>query len=935
MLAAAKDGSLESDTNHAKDVGSYCVIQLYSTVYECRLCARAARCLANCLYCVGAYMYEVALRELDAHPRTRLPGSANYLCADVECSVSVYGFLHVGRYRSKQFYESEILKGHIELGIDKVVMYGIAGSGKTSALTAMLGREPLTIRCSTPLMKRPINVRFMCVDEKTEWKVRSVKQMKDAVAEVMHSRMPEQKAEAQSSASPASPSQQPSPTTPSQSLRLTSEKTNTSTPEAAGKSTPTSEKKPPDREQSEAEEVSLDSLLQSSEVDEEFVSLINSAPPSSKPILRLIQTLVLDSGGQPQFHELMPVFLNGASEFVYVFKVNESLDARSMVRYFDKEGTLVFEFPASQTNEETLKQCTCSMSSLTAKKTDIPSPTTAKHTNIPPPMTATNTDIPPPMTAENTDNPPPMTTENTDIPSPMTTTNTDIPSPMTTTNTDIPPPMTAENTDNPPPMTTENTDIPSPMTTTNTDIPSPMTTTNTDIPPPMTATNTDIPPTTTAKNTDIPLPKWLFLATHRDMVADDKLPGVLDTLHKKLREILLPKFKDQIIFCNEEGEDFIFTMNAAKPEKKDKECAEAIRKCLSGDREGRRVVVKVPLRWHALYYKLVEVSEGLGKKVLSREQCERVAGSIRINEGSCEEALNFFNRLNMLFYFPDILADLVFIDPQIVLDKVTELVEESYRISQGKKNQSLCPISGDKLEDRLKFRDYGQVTEKFLSGFESHYEAPLFTPKELVTLLKGLLVFADLSEEVYFMPCLLQVVSSEVVAPYRVSEEKALAVHFPKSGPLMGMFCCTVAYLLSPDHAQWEVVKKEAGTPICLNRNVIQFTVPKVAGTVSLIDQFTHFEIHVHTHPKKTAQMWKLVHDTVFAGMKEAKKTLGYVNNTPVPAIVCPAHPATPHPATIDGDLVWTCSKGSGEFGGVAEGSLPWWTICNTDGELL
>ena len=768
--------------------------------------------------------------------------------------VCVCGFLHVGRYRSKQLYESEILKGHVELGIDKVVMYGIAGSGKTSALTAILGREPLTIRYSTPLMKRPINIRFICVDEKTEWKVRSVKQMKDEVAEVMRSRMSEQTAKAQSSASPASPSQQLSPTTPSsQSLRPTSEKTNTSTPEAAGKST---QKKPPDKEQSEAEEVSLDSLL--SEVDEEFVSLINTAPPSSKPILRMIQTLVLDSGGQPQFHELMPVFLNGASEFVYVFNVSESLDARSMVRYFDKEGTLVFEFPASQTNEETLKQCTCSMSSLTAKKIDIPSPMTTKNTDIPPPTTAKNTDISPPTTTENTD-----------------------------------------------------------------------------IPPPTTAKNTDIPPPTTAENAKTPLPRWLFLATHRDMVADDKLPGVLDTLHKKLREILLPKFKDQIIYCNEEGEDFIFTMNAAKPEKKDKECAEAIRKCLSGDREGRRVVVKVPLRWHALYYKLVEVSEGLRKKVLSREQCGRVAESMTIDEGSCEEALNFFNRLNMLFYFPNILADLVFINPQIVLDKVTELVEESYRMSQGKKNQSLCPVSGDKLEDRRKFRDYGQVTEKFLSKFESHYEAPLFTPKDLVTLLKGLLVFADLSEDVYFMPCLLQVVSSEVVAPYRVSNEKALAVHFPKTGPLMGMFCCTVAYLLSPEHAQWEVVKNEAGTPICLNRNVIQFTVPKVAGKVSLIDQFTHFEIHVHTHPKKTAQMWQLVHDTVFAGMKEAKKTLGYVNNTPVPAIVCPAHPATPHPATIDGDLVWTCSKGSGEFGGVAEGSLPWWTICNIHSEFI
>ena len=117
--------------------------------------------------------------------------------------VNEYCFPHAGRYHSKQFYELEILKGHIELGIDKVVMYGIAGSGKTSALAAMLGRDPLTIRSSTPLMKRPINVMFMCVNEKTEWKIRTVKQMQNTVAEVIYSRMPSQ--QAKGSANRASP----------------------------------------------------------------------------------------------------------------------------------------------------------------------------------------------------------------------------------------------------------------------------------------------------------------------------------------------------------------------------------------------------------------------------------------------------------------------------------------------------------------------------------------------------------------------------------------------------------------------------------------------------------------------------------------------------------------------------------------------------------
>ena len=439
-------------------------------------------------------------------------------------------------------------RGHIELNIDKVVMFGIAGSGKTCALAVMLGDTPPNVTCSTPLMKRPVEVLFMDVDKKLHWKIKTLQEVNESIAEIIRSRMPKEAAEALvSSASPASPSQQPPHSTADQSFQLTPEEKTTTTSEAAREIPTLPKKQPTDKGSDREAEGSLDYVLQSTDMDEEFVSLINTSPPSSEPILRLRQILVLDSGGQPHFHELIPVFLNGASDFVYVFKVHESLNIRSMIRYF-KEGKLVFQFQATQTNEETLKQCTRAMTSLTAK------------------------------------------------------------------------------------------------------------------------------------NKDIPLPRLLFLATHPDMVAEGELPAKLEALHKRLKEILLPQFKDQIVYCNMKR-DFIFTMNAANPVKKDQECAEAIRRCLSKEREGGKVV-KVPLRWYALYQQLLQVVEGLGKKVLSRDQCGSVAESMEIDEESCDEALQFFNRLNMLFYFPHILPDLVFMDPQMLLDKVTELVEKSYRMSQ-------------------------------------------------------------------------------------------------------------------------------------------------------------------------------------------------------------------------------------------------------------
>ena len=77
-----------------------------------------------------------------------------------------YTYSHAGRFRSKQIYEQEMKLGHLVLDLDKLLLFGTAGSGKTCSLAALLGVDPPTIRRSTPLMKRPIEVVFIDVDGK-------------------------------------------------------------------------------------------------------------------------------------------------------------------------------------------------------------------------------------------------------------------------------------------------------------------------------------------------------------------------------------------------------------------------------------------------------------------------------------------------------------------------------------------------------------------------------------------------------------------------------------------------------------------------------------------------------------------------------------------------------------------------------------------------
>ena len=124
-----------------------------------------------------------------------------------------------GRQRSQQIYEQEMLLGFIELGIDKVVMFGIAGSGKTCSLAALLGLDPPDIRCSTPLMQRPIEVVVIHVDDHLHWQRKTPKQIRETVAEIIRSRILGHQTEAKNSANLGTPSQKHPHTTISQPPR--------------------------------------------------------------------------------------------------------------------------------------------------------------------------------------------------------------------------------------------------------------------------------------------------------------------------------------------------------------------------------------------------------------------------------------------------------------------------------------------------------------------------------------------------------------------------------------------------------------------------------------------------------------------------------------------------------------------------------------------
>ena len=691
-------------------------------------------------------------------------------------------------------------QGHVKSQINKALLYGAPGTGKSSSVDLFVGNPPREARISTPLAVRPITMIQMGITSK-EWKKLHPKERKEILARAIYAQLhasdtnsgEDCEASANSGESSDSdeilttPEHKEAHSKEDKSTRDVHPRVHPATP-----SSPTSASKPKKGSHSK-EKISLPSLGTHDELIKLLDEISKSDDLEALPVFRKVK--LIDSGGQPQFHEVLPVFLRRMSLYIFVFKLSEELATKPMVEYFGEDGKRVgTPYQSAQSNEQLLKHC------LRTLHTHRSSPDTKGECS-----------------------------------------------------------------------------------------------------------------------------KIMIVGTHRD---EEHLctTETREEKNKKLEKLLLPMFQEEVVYYNLAKNEVIFPVNAKNPEELDKSTARDIQsvvltKCMPDP-------IDVPLQYYSLEIILEEVSLSLDRGVLSKEECLRAADKLFFNEHTLDAALQFLDEISSVFYFPEVLDGVVFTNPQVLLDKVTELVEITYCLRENVGGKTLRALSGG----WKKFKDHGIVSLELLQEkeFEKHYVPDIFTPVDLVKLFRKLLIIADFSASEYIMPALLPVLENEKVHEYRISNDSPvapLALDFPLGDPRLGTYCSLTCFLVSNDNqfpCPWKVaLLLHSNTPACLNRNCTQFMVPGFPGSVTLIDTFSHVEIHVDTAKKVCSKLCSFVSQSVFAGLKKAMVVLGYNNSIPSKALLCPCGAKDPHVATF-GDGLWICSRDNKVFGDLTPRHLLW-----------
>ncbi len=77
-----------------------------------------------------------------------------------------------------------------------------------------------------------------------------------------------------------------------------------------------------------------------------------------------------------------------------------------------------------------------------------------------------------------------------------------------------------------------------------------------------------------------------------------------------------------------------------------------------------------------------EFSQKLDRGILSKVECLEAARDLHFDVHTLDEALQFLHDISEVFYFFEILPNIVFTNPQVIVDKMTEFVEAIYSVRE-------------------------------------------------------------------------------------------------------------------------------------------------------------------------------------------------------------------------------------------------------------
>ena len=265
----------------------------------------------------------------------------------------------------------------------------------------------------------------------------------------------------------------------------------------------------------------------------------------------------------------------------------------------------------------------------------------------------------------------------------------------------------------------------------------------------------------------------------------DKIKGVRkvfnESLEFKNEQLLstLSEFHDHFIFPKNDPKKLIFPVDKLCRLNR-KKISSFLRQHIMLYQKDIVIASPIPVRWYMFELCIKEKASQEEHGIISLESCHSFGVSLGMNINDIMKSLSHLHTMALFLYFPIVLSNVIFTNPQYLLDMLSALIHVSFVDSledilfEGK---SIAP------ENLRAFREFGVFDESLIDNVCLPFVSSLFTKNAFLKLLQYLRIITPLSttDDVkrYFMP---------VVLPPNQANEKDILLFQTKCDPMIISF---------------------------------------------------------------------------------------------------------------------------------------------------
>ena len=166
--------------------------------------------------------------------------------------------------------------------------------------------------------------------------------------------------------------------------------------------------------------------------------------------------------------------------------------------------------------------------------------------------------------------------------------------------------------------------------------------------------------------------RLLIVGTHRDQ-EDQCKEETKEEKNEQLLELLTSTMKEHVMPFTADGSQLIFPLNTKDPSEADREVTSDLLQAIAL-MKGKMIPKDIPIKWLVFHKEIQASSKKTKVDLLTLQQCLQVARILHMMDDTTA-ALQFFSELSVILYYPSIVPNVIFTNPQVLLDTISEIIK--------------------------------------------------------------------------------------------------------------------------------------------------------------------------------------------------------------------------------------------------------------------